>query len=187
MPAILKELEARGFRPRVRLSDLQPSLAPMPTDRVTWIDEPVDATHVPAGLAGVRTIFSAFHHFRPETARSILRDACEQGRAICVFEAGSATALSVLSMILVPLYVLALMPLVRPARWEYLLFTYVIPVLPLVILWDGMVSMLRVYSAEQLRELTRELQRPSYGWEIGELEARGIPGKIPYLIGRPIG
>jgi len=65
-------------------------------------------------------------------------------------------------------------------------FTYLIPVLPLIVLWDGIVSMLRIYSPEQTKELTGDLQRPDYAWEIGRIQVRGIPGGLPYLIGQTI-
>ena len=55
------------------------------------------------------------------------------------------------------LAVLALMPSARPLRWAHLLFTYMIPMLPFLLLWDGMVSMLRIYSPEQMRQLTGPL------------------------------
>jgi len=186
LPSILDELEARGFNPRVRLTDLYPNPTRPPHARAAWITEPVDATCVGPELAGVRTMFSAFHHFRPEAAASILRSAFDDRRAICIFEAGSPTVFGVAPMILVPLYVLALMPFVRPFRWQYLVFTYLLPVLPLMIFWDGSVSMLRIYSRDGLRELTRGLDSPAYTWEIGDFHVRGIPGNLPYLVGRPI-
>ena len=82
--------------------------------------------------------------------------------------------------------VLALMPLASPFRWTYLLVTYVIPLTPLIILWDGIVSMLRVYSTGQMQKLTVDLQAPDYCWDCGHIAVRGIPGGLPYLIGRPI-
>ena len=185
MPAILDEFESRGFHVQARLTDLYPGLNPPLHSRIVWVSEPVDATCPSAKLAGVRTMISAFHHFPPEAAGAILRNAYEHNSAICIFEAGSATALQIAGMILVPFYVLALMPFARPFRWEYLVFTYLIPVLPLIIFWDGVVSMLRIYSPDQMREFTRDLQRPSYLWEIGDLQVRGVPGNLPYLIGRP--
>jgi len=65
---------------------------------------------------------------------------------------GSGTWLGVLSMLGVPLAVLALMPLARPFRWAYLVFTYLIPLLPLIVLWDGIVSMLRIYALLRLED-----------------------------------
>ena len=89
-------------------------------------------------------------------------------------------------MLLVPLNVLAMMPFARPFRWPYLVFTYLIPLLPLIVFWDGIVSMLRIYSPEQMRELTESLQAPDYVWETARIRVRGIPGGLPYLIGRTI-
>jgi len=89
-------------------------------------------------------------------------------------------------MVLVPFNVLALMPFARPFRWSYVVFTYLIPVMPLIIFWDGVVCMLRIYPEEQMKELTEDSQGSDYVWESGRIRVRGIPGWLPYLIGRPI-
>ena len=78
------------------------------------------------------------------------------------------------------------MPLARPFRWAHLLFTYLVPLIPFIVLWDGMVSMLRIYSLEQMQNLTADLQSPDYFWELGHIQVRGVPDGLPYLIGRPI-
>ena len=91
-----------------------------------------------------------------------------------------------LNMLGVPLAVLVLMPLVRPFRWSYMVFTYLIPLMPLILLWDGMVSMLRIYSPDEMKQLTKELQAPDYVWETGRIKVHRIPGGLPYLVGRPI-
>ena len=183
---IIEVLAKRNYDVRASLTDLYPNRSPVLDPRVTWRLEPVDAMHVPPKLRGVRTMFSAFHHFRPEAARAILKDAFDCRRAICIFESGSGTPLGMGAMLGVPLAVLALMPLARPFRWTYLLFTYLIPLAPVIILWDGMVSMLRIYSPDEMRGLTADLQAPDYGWELGQIKVRGIPDGLPYLIGRPI-
>src|SRR6185436_4078426 len=100
----------------------------------------------------VRTMFSAFHHFQPQGARRILADAFQRRRAICVFEATARTPAAIASTLLIPFFVLALTPLVRPLSWTQILFTYIIPILPLLIFWDGLVSQLRTYSVDELRE-----------------------------------
>jgi hypothetical protein len=186
MPLILKELEIRGLHVQVRLTDAFPSLRPTADSRISWVTEPVDATNLLPTLTGVRTMFTAFHHFRPDKAKGILKTAFDSGRAICIFEGGSGTLLGMATMVLVPFNVLALMPFVRPLRWSHLLFTYLIPVIPLVLFWDGIVSMLRIYSPKQMLEMTEDMRRSDYGWEIGLISVRGIPGGLPYLIGRPI-
>ncbi len=184
--SILKELDMRGFHVRAKLTDLYPNPNSVSDSRISWVTEPVDATTVPPKLTGVRTMFSAFHHFRPNAASAILRSACDSGRAICIFESGSGTLLGLATMILVPVNVLLLMPFARPFRWSYLVFTYLIPVLPFLVFWDGVVSMLRIYSLDQMKEMTQGLQRPDYDWETGLIPTRGIPAGLPYLIGRPV-
>jgi hypothetical protein len=186
MPLIIEELKKRGYQAQVRLTDLYPNPKITSHPSVVWLAEPVDATRVSPKLAGVRTMFSAFHHFRPDAAKAILKDAFDRRRATCIFESGSRTLLMAGMMIGVPVAVLALMPFARPFRWTYLAFTYLIPLVPLILLWDGMVSILRLYSTEQMKKLTEDLQAPDYAWEIGGIQVRGIPGRLPYLVGRPV-
>jgi len=186
MPGIIAELEARGYEVRATLTDLYPNPKSASHPRLRWMAGPVDATRVPPELKGVRTIFSAFHHFRPDAAAAILKDAFDRRQAICIFESGSGTFLGILGMVGVPFAVLAFMPLARPFRWTNLLFAYLIPVMPFIVLWDGMVSMLRIYSPEQMKGLTQGPQASDYAWEIGRIQVSGIPGGLPYLIGRPI-
>jgi hypothetical protein len=86
-------------------------------------------------------------------------------------------------MVLLPLLVLLLTPKIRPVSWVQIVFTYLLPVLPLLIFWDGLVSQLRTYSVNELEELTRGLQSSDYRWEIGLIQIPRMPG-LPFLIGR---
>jgi len=64
-----------------------------------------------------------------------------------------------------------------------LVWTYLPPVLPIVGLFDGIVSCLRTYSPTELRELSRGLD--SYDWEIGEKRNGWSPLVVTYLVGVP--
>jgi hypothetical protein len=60
-------------------------------------------------------------------------------------------------------------------------FIYLIPIIPLYILWDGIASILRTYSENELQALVNSLENAKdYEWEIGK-----TPGAMPinYLIG----
>jgi hypothetical protein len=186
VPAVIEELEKLGINARARLSDLYPNQAPAQYNRITWIAEPLDASRVPANLTGVRTMFAGFHHFRPETAKAILENAFDQRRPICIFEAGSKTIPTLVSLLGVPVAVLLLMPFARPFRWVYLLFTYLIPILPFIVLWDGVVSWFRFYTPHMLRDMTAGLSAQDYRWESGSVKAPGVPSPLPYFIGRPV-
>ncbi|HUJ50403.1 MAG TPA: hypothetical protein VLW25_09390, partial [Bryobacteraceae bacterium] len=115
-------------------------------------------------------MFALFHHFRPEAAQSNLRDAFQNRRPICVFEATSRSAPAIATAILIPLLVLLLTPRVRPLSWTQILFTYLLPILPLLIFWDGPVSQLRTYTVAELNEFTSALAAPGYTWEAGLIE-----------------
>lgn len=154
-------------------------------NKVQFRSEPVDATAVPAGLDGFRTLFTAFHHFRPEDARAILRDAVERRVGIGVFEVTHRSLKAVLLFCLTPLGMLLLVPLTRPFRWSRLLCTWLVPILPLVGIHDAIVSCLRTYSPEELRELTSGLGDGSYCWEMGETQGPRSPLPITYLVGIP--
>ena len=71
MPLIIEELSKQGYDVRARLTNLYPPPKSSFQARIEWLTEAVDTTHVPSTLAGVRTMFSAFHHFPPEAAQAI--------------------------------------------------------------------------------------------------------------------
>ena len=150
--------------------------------------EPTSALDVPSELTGVRTIFTAFHHFRPEHARLILADAIRKRAPIAVFEPLERTARMV--------SLVGLMSFIRgfthahrvgaltPSRF---LFSYIIPIAPAMFAWDGAISALRSYTAEELRELAASVDQGTYEWDSGRFEVDGPFGKMPttYLIGTP--
>jgi len=90
-----------------------------------------------------------------------------------------------LLMLLVSLMVLLMTPFIRPFRWSRLFWTYLIPVVPMVSLFDGLVSCLRTYSVEELGELTVDLDAKNYEWQIGEVKSTAGPIPVTYLIGVP--
>src|SRR5690242_980350 len=96
------------------------------------------------------------------------------------------SALTMFLMLLVPLMVLLVTPFIRPFRWSRLFWTYLVPVVPLVSLFDGLVSCVRTYSVQELRELTEDLGANNYKWDFGELKGPAGPIPITYLIGVPI-
>jgi hypothetical protein len=150
---------------------------------ITFYPEPVDAMKVPGALKGLRTMFTSFHHFPPEDARAILQNAVDAGESIGIFEA-TKRAPSTVGLIFIGILLMFLhTPRIRPFRWSRLLWTYLIPVIPLVLLFDGVVSCLRTYRPQELREMVEKLTSCQYQWEIGELATGKMP--VTYLIGYP--
>ena len=192
-PAVLMQenLAKAGFPIRVTLTDKYPNQVAfhkwkaMKPEAVDYVETPVDATSVPSSLKGFRTLFTAFHHFDPPIARRILADAVEKRQGIGIFEYTEMKLwMWAPGILFAPLYIWTVSLWMRPFRWSRLLWTYLIPVVPLIVLWDGFVSCLRTYSPQQLEELTRDLDVPDYAWEAGRMRSFGFC-RITYLIGRP--
>jgi hypothetical protein len=149
-----------------------------------WFDpRSVQATEVPADLRGFRTMFSSFHHFRAADAREVLADAVERRKGIAIFEMARREPQTLLAICFIPLLILFLTPQIRPFRWSRLLWTYVLPVVPFVLWFDGWMSCLRSYSHEQLSELVRSMSCETYLWELGTQRDGFLP--VTYLIGYP--
>ena len=181
----------RGRRlPEVYLTDKYPDTAKCataepPADQIHFVSEPVDATQIPEGVPGFRTIFSSFHHFNSGEARRFLQDSAGKLRGVGIFEVASGQAITLISILFMPIVVWLFAPLRQPFRWSRLLWTYMIPIVPFVLLFDGLRSCLRTYSLADLRNLTDGLTTEDYKWEIGEENGGWLPVRITYLIGCP--
>jgi hypothetical protein len=151
--------------------------------RISYEEAPVDARQVPARLGGFRTLFSGYHHFTPASAVRILRDASASRQGIGIFELTERRAPAMLGMLLVPLIIALVTPAIRPFRWSRLLWTYLPPAIPLVGLFDGIVSCLRTYTPEELKAMTKSMTE--YTWEIDQVPVRGLSAPITYTIGTP--
>lgn len=190
-PRLVQDLDRDGPRTEVLLTDLYPNLDALRLARETtggrldFRKAPVDATRIPAELGGFRTLFTSFHHFPPQEARAILRDAVRSRQGIAVFEATRRSLASVLATLPAPLAVLILTPFIRPFRPSRLLWTYLLPAVPLLALWDGVVSCLRTYTVAELKEMAAELVDEGYAWDIGEVKGKKGSATVTYLIGWP--
>ena len=191
VPAIVEILAREGIEVTAELTDLYPNVGGLDhaseggNGRICWRAEAVDATALPKDARGTRTLFSALHHFRPKVARAILVDAMRSQQPIAAFEVVSRHPLSLLSIVLSPIAVFLLVPLIRPFQTSWLLFTYLIPIIPIFVVWDGLVSCVRSYSEAELRELTAGLDEAGYTWEIGRVSLSPAPIDGTYLLGHP--
>lgn len=153
--------------------------------RIDFVSTPVDAAAVPPELEGFRMMCNGFHHLPPELARRVLADAVARRRGIAIFEMVERSPAALLATALVPLNALLGTPFVKPRRLDRFLFTYLLPIVPLAALWDGIVSYLRVYSVEEMKALTEGLGDGDYRWDIARLRVGRSPLGVHALIGRP--
>lgn len=137
---------------------------------------------IPIVKKGLRTQFLSLHHFRPNDAKLILQNAVDTNSSIAIFEAQERSLPSILAMLFSPVSVLLTTPFIRPFKLGRIIFTYLIPVVPLFVLWDGVVSSFRTYSVKEMNDLVSKLKEAeNYEWEINKVKSG--PGIILYLLG----
>lgn len=174
------------------LTDLYPNtksyqqLQKEDNESLVYYKQSVNATCVPAALQGFRTIFSGFHHFDEENALKVLQNAVDANEGIAIFDGGNRSiGFMFLILLFHPVAFLLFTPFIKPFSLKRLLFTYLIPIVPLCTIWDGIVSVLRLYKPEELLALTKQIQyNKRYHWKSGFVTNQvGI--RIAYLTGYP--
>lgn len=141
------------------------------SDNLSFLPQPVDATNPPTAAASVgsavggdaggfsndnkvfRLYCLAFHHFDDDMAREVLASTLKTAHGFAILELQDRRPLTLLLMlgegVLVWLTTLF---------WFWhdpiqLFFTYIMPILPCVMLFDGLVSCLRTRTWEEFVEL----------------------------------
>lgn len=176
----------------VVLSDLYPNQSQVDAinsqsnSSLSYHPESVDALNVPEELTGLRTMFTGFHNFKDEDQERIIKDTQEKGESIAIFEFNERTLLNAIIYPFVSLFGVFFVTLfVRPFKWSRILLTYIIPVVPMMSIWDGYISNLRTYSPKQLQLFIDQLADSHYRWEVGQVKTRTPFMNMTYLIGYP--
>ncbi|MCI0716471.1 MAG: class I SAM-dependent methyltransferase [Chlorobi bacterium] len=184
--------EITGKQIKMTLSDKYPNLTAFEQiktstgGKVDYIKESVDALNVPQNIKAMRTLFSSFHHFKPEDAKSILKSAVTNEIPIAVFEGAEKSILNFLGILLLtPLTFIIITPFIKPFRLSRIFFTYLIPLIPLTTVWDGLVSVLRMYSPNEMLKMAMEVDSINYKWSSGKVRGK-IGNAVLYLVGYPV-
>ncbi|OGB33401.1 MAG: hypothetical protein A3F78_22165 [Burkholderiales bacterium RIFCSPLOWO2_12_FULL_61_40] len=193
MKSLLKHIpDVNSGRIKVHLTDYYPNLPALSELArtvpicFTYSKDAISALDVPSSMAGFRTLFSSFHHFNERDATRILQDAVAKKRGIAIAELTQRHALLLVYMFFTPFLVLFASPFQKPFRWSRLFWTYVLPVIPLVVAFDGFVSCLRTYTPEELMKMVHGIAGyEDYEWQAGVEWIGVLPIGVTYLIGLP--
>ncbi len=184
---IAEELKKKHPNLNILMTDLCPNIPAFQYTKkqnnlFSFREESVDARNVPTEFKGLRTQFLSLHHFRPKEAKEILQHAVDSKSDIAIFEGQERSIASILAMIFSPITVLLVSPFIRPFKIGRIIFTYLIPLVPIFVLWDGIVSSLRTYSVKEMQDLVAEIHHgDQYEWNIGKVKSG--PGVNLYLTG----
>lgn len=154
--------------------------------RIKYIPDPVDIlkSKKPQGFW---TLFAAAHHFDEAELKFLLNSAVKQKCGIGIFEYSSRDFLQVtLPSLMAPFLVLTMTPLITPFSWRRLFWTYILPIVPILVMMDGFVSHMKSYSVKELTKITAQIPSLDYHFECGRKRIFLKTCPITYLIGYPI-
>ncbi|MES0489832.1 MAG: hypothetical protein ABUK01_07580 [Leptospirales bacterium] len=194
MPEVIEILQNKYNVKNIKLtlSDLYPDTKMAETvnggnnKNITYLTTPLDAAKIGAKQKGVRTMVGSLHHMKPDIAHNILKDAKESRQPICIFEISDNSFPAWLWWIAIPINTITSLFVtlaVRPMTWQQIVFTYIIPIIPLAFAWDGAVSNARTYTLSDMDELLEGLHSDDYTWEKGTIKGKS---KKLYLLGLPV-
>lgn len=190
MPMVYEKLKKDFENLELTLTDLYPNsqaVKRIGQDKpVKYEPESINAADIPIKLSGIRCMICSMHHMKPLALKSILKDAMDKRQPFLGYEISDNSFPKALWWIAFPINIittLLLTLIVRPVTWQQVIFTYLIPVLPIIIAWDGAVSNARTYTLQDMDLILQDLQSESYQWEKGAIPGKG--GNKLYLMGIP--
>jgi hypothetical protein len=151
-------------------------------DRMEYHHKSIDVLLDVPPTEGVRTMFTAIHHFNETQVSSILQNASSSGKPVAIFDGADKNVFTFLAIPLFqPLLFAVCTPFIRPFKVSRLLLTYAVPLIPVMTIWDGMVSVTRLHQHSKLLVLAKKAV-PHYEWKAGLIRNR-LGLRISYLIG----
>jgi len=188
MPKVHAALQKSNNDLTLTLTDLHPNKNQIEkfkdAENISYAPDSVDAKSLAEAPAGVKTMINCFHHMPKEAAVSILKSAQENNQTLLIYELTGKPIPVVIWFLLLPISLLItfIMALVltffsKPISLGQIVFTFIIPIIPLAFAWDGQASAPRTYSKADLEELLKELPASqSYHWKY--IPALPCKGKI---------
>ncbi|KAH6605885.1 hypothetical protein Trco_005038 [Trichoderma cornu-damae] len=202
--AINGHLEAEGEPPvDFVLTDLHPNIAAWEnaaerSPQITYERQPVDASKAPRHLVErrdgrkVMRLFNlSFHHFDDALARDVLKDTISASHGFAIFELQDRSLAGVISVLMLGVGAMITAPFFA---WKWrspatLLFSWLLPVLPFVLVFDGLISCLRARTAREIENLLRGCGADAGEWKMRSGRCRFIwpCGYLSWFIWKPIG
>ncbi|MEM9548042.1 MAG: hypothetical protein AAGA77_18820 [Bacteroidota bacterium] len=155
-------------------------------NQVDYYPHSLDILHPDAEVTGIRTLFSAIHHFKPTEVKTIVQNVIDSKMPVCIFDSGDKHFGTILLILIFhPILFLLFTPFIRPFKLRRILFTYLIPLIPVYTIWDGVISILRLYQPKELFEIAKTSDKNElYEWNYGKVK-NSIGMSVAYLTGIP--
>src|SRR6185437_15606025 len=146
--------------PRFFVSDLYPNIDAwrqiedeLGEKYIAHIERPLSALNAQNSDLKNWSIFTAFHHLAPGTARQFLANFAKYGDGLCIVELTKRRWLDIIPMILgLPAHLIAPF-FAKKFKLSKLLVTTVIPIVPIMVSFDGVISVLRTYKPDEIIDM----------------------------------
>jgi hypothetical protein len=172
---LLKSIQKIGEKsPQIILSDLYPNLKTYEALKkefgstvVDYVSDPVSVDNI-RGDFKCRTICSSLHHFSNEYVRSMIEDVLTHGSGIFILEPFQRNLKHLLMAVFTGPFLAMLTPFFRRkfSFKEFLVCT-VFPIAPVMVWFDGIMSVLRSYTSEEIKNLLPATGSKDYKIEFG--------------------
>ncbi|MEZ4969392.1 MAG: hypothetical protein R2814_06995 [Flavobacteriaceae bacterium] len=160
---------------------------------IRYSEKPLDATNLHNAPVGLKTMINCFHHMPPQKARSILKSAERNNQPLLIYEmAENNIPLWIwwlflpLSLLILVIMVFFMTPFVKPLTWQQLIFTYIVPIIPICYAWDGQASLPRMYTLKDMDILLEGLGSNMYHWEKGHVKKSNNKKLGTFVLGVPV-
>lgn len=160
---------------------------------VRYSSEVLDVMELEKAPKGLKTMICSFHHMGPRVAKHILNTAEKNKEPILIYELAENNIPFFLWCLLLPLSLLILIIMslvmtlfVKNLSITQIVFTYFIPVIPIVYAWDGQASLMRTYTFEDIKSLLGERMNKGYHWEIASAKKSNGKKAGYYVLGYPV-
>ena len=174
--AMLEGARQKNLRmPRIICSDLYPDQLRLKclrdhygADQLDYISTPVSALETNPGLPPLRSICTALHHFPAPMAARIIEAAVLDGHGLFILEPFERNMRHLLMILIAGPWIYMITPFVseRFSLLKLVLCT-LFPVIPLMIFWDGMISVLRMHTPAEIKQMIPSTHREDIEIESG--------------------
>jgi len=160
-PYLIHEIQKEIPSFQLELSDINP----YPIEGLEYNPNIVDLRNPASIPKGALTIFTGFHHLKPTEVEVFLNTVSNNNQPLFMADFVERKPLKILGMILSPVVVLIDTVRIKPFSFLRILFTYLIPMIPLMYMWDGAISHARAYSISELNKYASNLESTDYVFE----------------------
>lgn len=167
--------------PRFTLSDLYPNtesyqkiMDQIGHQRLHYLTNSVPIANLPQEFKTM-SIFSTFHHLSKVDAESLLLEIVKNRDGLCIFEFTNRRIIDLL--MLLPSVLIGMTAPLSAKRFHWLKFfiSTLIPIIPMMVFFDGIVSVFRSYTSDEIIEMIPKKLKSEFKIESGHLKWKWLP------------